>query len=161
MANPEQQAEKTSNRVPKRGTLIGLTLALLAGIGGFYAAWSGMIISQEPDVATPKQSPSDALAKIAYVDVNPVVISLPVSNNVEHLRFRASLEVPAKAKEDVVHLLPRITDVFNSYLRAVEPEDFSEPSALVKLRGQLLRRIQVVAGPENINDLLVMEFVLN
>ena len=49
----------------------------------------------------------------------------------------------------------------NSYLRALELRDLEDPSALTRLRAQMLRRVQVVAGPERVNDLLVMEFVLN
>jgi flagellar FliL protein len=64
-------------------------------------------------------------------------------------------------REDVEHLLPRIVDIMNGYLSALETEDFESPAIIVRLRSQLLRRIQVVTGIERVNDLLVMEFVLN
>jgi flagellar FliL protein len=78
-----------------------------------------------------------------------------------HLRFRAQLEVPSSREEAVQNLVPRVVDVLNSYLRAVEITDLQDPAALVRLRAQMLRRVQVVAGPKNVNDLLVMEFVMN
>ena len=58
-------------------------------------------------------------------------------------------------------LLPRILDVLNGYLRAVETADLENPSALVKLRAQMLRRVQIVTGEGRVRDLLVTEFVLN
>ena len=58
-------------------------------------------------------------------------------------------------------LRPRILDVLNGYLRAVEVAELEDPSALVRLRAQMLRRIQVVAGEGRVNDLLISEFVLN
>jgi flagellar FliL protein len=54
-----------------------------------------------------------------------------------------------------------VIDVLNSYLRALEPGDLEDPSALTRIRSQMLRRVQVVAGLNKVNDLLIMEFVLN
>ena len=56
---------------------------------------------------------------------------------------------------------PRVVDVLNSYLRALEPSDLEANSILVRLRAQMLRRIQIVTGAGRVNDLLIMEFVLN
>jgi flagellar FliL protein len=61
----------------------------------------------------------------------------------------------------VTHLLPRILDVLNGYLRAVELAELEDPDALVRLRAQMLRRIQIVTGQGMVRDLLVTEFVLN
>ncbi len=77
------------------------------------------------------------------------------------MRFRAQLEVPSKYKADVETLLPRVVDVLNSYLRALETGDLTDPSALVRLRAQMLRRVQIVTGEGRVNDLLIMEFVVN
>jgi flagellar FliL protein len=57
--------------------------------------------------------------------------------------------------------MPRIQDVLNTYLRAVDVEDLEEPAALLRLRAQMLRRVQVVVGDGPVRDLLVTEFVLN
>jgi flagellar FliL protein len=57
--------------------------------------------------------------------------------------------------------MPRIVDVTNTYLRALKLADLEDSQALIRLRAQLLRRMQVVTGEGRINDLLIMEFVLN
>ena len=62
---------------------------------------------------------------------------------------------------EVVLLKPRILDVMNGYLRAVEVQELADPHALVRLRSQMLRRIQIVTGEGRVRDLLVTEFVLN
>ena len=72
-----------------------------------------------------------------------------------------ALCVPKSRQSAVETVQPRVVDVLNSYLRAVKVADLEDPSALVRLRSQMLRRVQVVAGPGNVNDLLVMEFVMN
>ena len=58
-------------------------------------------------------------------------------------------------------LMPRILDVLNGYLRAVEVSQLDDPTALIRLRAQMLRRVQIVTGEGRVRDLLVTEFVLN
>jgi flagellar FliL protein len=89
------------------------------------------------------------------------VIALPGRQNREHLRFTAQLEVPPDRVSEVESIRPRIVDVLNGYLRAVDLTDLEDPTALMRLRAQMLRRVQVVAGEGRVNDLLIMEFVLN
>ena len=57
--------------------------------------------------------------------------------------------------------MPRILDVMNSYLRAIDTGSLEDPAAMVRLRAQMLRRIQIVTGEGRVRDLLVTEFVLN
>ncbi len=51
--------------------------------------------------------------------------------------------------------------MLNSYLRAVEVRQLEDPSALLRLRAQMLRRVQIVTGEGRVRDLLISEFVLN
>ena len=64
-------------------------------------------------------------------------------------------------EDEVTKLTPRVLDVLNSYLRAVDIAVLSDPPALIKLRAQMLRRIQLVTGEGRVRDLLILEFVLN
>ena len=58
-------------------------------------------------------------------------------------------------------MLPRIVDVMNGYLRAMDKAVLEDPAGLVRMRAQILRRIQIVTGEGRVRDLLVTEFVLN
>jgi flagellar FliL protein len=69
--------------------------------------------------------------------------------------------VPAKQAPEVARVMPRVVDVLNTYLRALRLSDLEESSALMRLRGQMLRRVQAVVGEGRVNNLLVMEFVLD
>ena len=89
-----------------------------------------------------------------------MIVSLSPAAQGRHLRFRAQLEVPSKYASDVEAVLPRVVDVLNGYLRALETRDIESASALTRLRAQMLRRVQIVTGPGRGNDLLIMEFVL-
>lgn len=161
MSDAKENAESAPPRRSRLPLILGLFLALVGGGGGFYAAWSGMLLGTETaDQSGSPKTITPVSAKVAYVDVDPLVVSLRNPANAKHLRFRASLEVPIEARPKVEELLPRVIDVLNSYLRAVEAADLENPAALTRLRAQMLRRIQVVTGMGKVNDLLIMEFVL-
>jgi flagellar protein FliL len=145
----------------KTSLVVGLVLALAGAGGGFYAVSSGMILQPEKNAPeAPVEKPPD-LPDIAFVAMDPIVISLNSDREIQLLRFRAQLEVNSPYQADVEKILPRVTDVLNGYLRALELRDLRDPLALTRLRAQMLRRIQIVAGPGRVRDLLIMEFVLN
>ena len=149
-----------SKKRSKLPLLVGLVLALALGGGGFYAVYSGMILAPAEDHGMAAGEPSD-LPDIAFVAIEPLVISIGGGGESRHLRFTASLETAAAYSDEVTLLLPRILDVLNGYLRAIAVTEIEDPAGLVRLRAQLLRRIQIVTGDGRVRDLLVTEFVLN
>lgn len=175
MANAEVSMEEAAaaedeggkKSTGKRGLMIGLVLALVLGGGGFYAVYSGMILGDSASSESAHGAPegegaaADTLDPVAFVSLEPLVISLGPNAGSRHLRFRADLEVAPGAQEAVTKLTPRVMDVLNSYLRAVELKDLEDPAALIGLRAQMLRRIQLVTGEGRVRDLLILEFVMN
>ncbi len=135
----------------------GLMLAMAGG--GFFVTYAGIIGGESSD----QPMPADAAAASAFqfVPVDPITINLGGGAQARHLRFNARLEVAPQHVAEVTRLMPRILDVLNIYLRALAADELEEPSALLRLRGQMLRRIQVVTGPGLVNDLLIIEFLFN
>ncbi|WP_295078521.1 flagellar basal body-associated protein FliL [Tabrizicola sp.] len=160
MATAEAAIEEPAKKRSKKPLLIGLMLALLLGGGGFYATFSGLILGGGEDHTEEEMLPGP-LAGIAFVPLETIVVSLAPDSGSEHLRFTAQLEVVESAVKDVTTLTPRILDVVNSYLRAIDTASIEDPQALARLRAQMLRRIQVVTGEGRVRDLLITEFVLN
>lgn len=161
VAEAEQSQDAAPNTKSKKPLLIGLVLAFLLGGGGFYATWSGLILGGGEDHATGGATEPNPLPDIGFVPVEPVIVSIGPGADGRHLRFTSQLEVAGGHTEEVTTLLPRIVDVMNGYLRAIDPAEFDDSAALVRMRAQLLRRIQIVTGDGRVRDLLVTEFVLN
>ncbi|MCB1361993.1 MAG: flagellar basal body-associated FliL family protein [Rhodobacter sp.] len=183
MSNAAATVESPA-RKSKMPLILGLILAVAGAAGGFYVAYSGMIDSllardgaagshdPAPEHGTTAQADTGhgtgASAhgsvnsdSVDFVPLDPITINMGPRGDSRHLRFSAQLEVPAGTEGDVQHLMPRIMDVLNIYLRALDPHELEEPAALLRLRAQMLRRVQIVTGPGAVNDLLVMEFVFN
>ncbi|MCC5955908.1 MAG: flagellar basal body-associated FliL family protein [Natronohydrobacter sp.] len=97
----------------------------------------------------------------AYIPLENITISLATTADARFLRFSGQIEVAARSESDMARMQPRFLDVVNTYLRAIDPQDLSEPAALIRIRAQILRRLQVIAGEGHIRDFLITEFILN
>ncbi len=159
MAELEPAPAEARKKASKLPVLIGVVLAILAGGGAFWAVREGLLLPGSADHEAEAAVP--ALPDIAFVPVDPVVISLGAAGANRHLKMTTQIEVAKTHAPEVAMLMPRILDVINSYLRAVDVAQLQDPAALVRIRAQLLRRIQVVTGEGRVRDLLVTEFVLN
>lgn len=163
MAEPEATPDAAQTLAPKKKSkmplIIGIVLSLILGGAGFYATVSGMILGAGGDLSPVAEVA--ALPDIAFVPIEPLVISLGAAAQSRHLRFTAQLEVAGAHSAEVALLQPRILDVLNGYLRAVDVAELEDPTALVRIRAQMLRRIQIVSGEGRVRDLLITEFVLN
>jgi flagellar protein FliL len=173
MTDAADPADAALSSPPKRrrlGLILGLAGALALGGGGFYVVWSGLIDPAGLFAGAGNGGghgggghgeaaalPSD----VAFVPIDPIMVSLPPGASARLLRFAGQLEVAPEHAAEVAALMPRVADVLNTFLRAVEPRDLEQPSALAPIRAQMLRRIQVVTGEGQVRDLLVTEFVLN
>jgi flagellar protein FliL len=156
-AEPQDVAPKKKSKKP---LLIGLVLAIVLGGAGFYATWSGLILGGGEAHASAGEE-AGPMPEIAFVPLETLIISLGPASDNRHLKFTSQLEVAASHAEEVTLLQPRIVDLLNGYLRALDPREFDDPVALVRMRAQLLRRIQIVTGNGRVRDFLVTEFVLN
>lgn len=161
VSEEEEEGPKKASKMP---LIIGLVLALVGGGGGFFAVQSGLILGGDAPAEEEEaeaEAPAGPLPDITFVEIEPLVITLGTTARSQFLRFRAQLEVVEGYEADVTLLLPRVVDVLNSYLRAVEVAQLEDPAALIRLRAQMLRRIQIVTGEGRVRDLLITEFVLN
>lgn len=157
VADPEDVAPVKKSKFP---LIVGLVLAIAGGGGGFFAVKIGMI-GGSGERGLVERAPVETGEAVAFVSLDPLVISLPGQSARVHLRFAAQLEVAPEYVAEVEAVKPRIIDVLNGYLRAVEVSELEDPTALMRLRAQMLRRVQIVTGEGRVRDLLIMEFVLN
>jgi flagellar FliL protein len=152
LADPKETARPGLRKL----LLIGAVAGLALGAGGWFAIHSGLL------GGAPKSGGArSAVPDVAFLPVPAMVISLAPGSRHKHLRFSTTLEVGRSQQGQVETMMPRVVDVLNSYLRAIDVAAFEEPAALFRLRAQMLRRVQLVTGDGAVRDLLITEFVFN
>ena len=163
MAEPTDSTQ-TEDAKPKKGLGKigwGLTalVALGLGGGGFFATYSGLLSPGGGATHTAQEGKAGSDQAPIFLELEPMMISVGDANSVRQMRFRAFLQLE-DGHGDVAALAPRILDIFSTYLRAVSVDRLEDPTALLALRAQLLRRVQLLAGPEAVSDLLIIDFVI-
>lgn len=171
-------AAETVPKGKSKGPLIGLALGLLMGGAAFGAIYTGRFdpmallgggrshAPAEPGEHAAAESHGGGHGKEAegagnFLALDPITVSLAPDQSARHLRFTAQIETAPEALAAVTAVKPRILDVLNGYLRAVDVAELESPAAMPRLRAQMLRRVQLVGGGEAVRDILITEFILN
>lgn len=158
MAETDESTQSGGDAPKARGKawLLAIPAIVLLGGGGFYATYAGLIGGP----ATAASHTPEAVHKEAgFLDLDPLTLTVGARGNVRQLRFRSVLEL-GESPGGVSAQMPRILDVMAGYLRALPVDTLEDPTALLRIRAQLLRRIQLLCGPDAVDDLLILDFVM-
>jgi flagellar FliL protein len=157
MADEEEKTGTNGGGGAKRWILVA-GVAVLFGAGGFYVPYSGLIGGGSAE-ATPAPV-EGAVEGPVFADLEPLQISVGGEGSIQQLRFRATLQLTDSTSDTVLALQPRILDILATYLRALPTDVLRDPTALLKIRAQMLQRIQLLTGPGVVEDLLIIDFVI-
>lgn len=142
--------------------LISIALASVLGAGAFAFMFSGSGVSEDKSQVSTDPS-ENAIAddsNTIFLPMEPLVISLGSAASGKSLRFEGYLEINPGDESEITALMPRITDTLNTYLRAIEFADIEEPTSLLRIRLQMLKRVQLIVGNDKVRDLLVSKFLI-
>ena len=164
MADNEQAegaAEGTEAGSAPKGKLklIIAIVGLLVIVGGGAGTWFLFFRHGGEEVhaeAPPPKPPS-------FVEVPDMMVNLVGSpgERVQYLKVKLVLEVKEeKQVEAIKPSMPRVTDIFQSYLRELRPADLNGSAGLFRLKEELTKRVNVALAPNQINAVLFKEVVV-
>ncbi|MFB2531490.1 flagellar basal body-associated protein FliL [Paracoccus sp. p4-l81] len=96
----------------------------------------------------------------AFVAIEPMAIVIP-GTPPRQFRLSAQIEVAPDQIAAVQGMMPRVQNVLQGFLRAVEPDRLADRAAWFELRLQMLYRIRMVLGEDRVRDLLITDFIVN
>jgi flagellar FliL protein len=147
------------------GRRLGGTMLLSAGVA--LALTVGGVAATQflPKVMTlgsaAAQTAQDA-GKPVFVDVPEMSLTLPNDGQPKQLRIKLSLELgrAAAGQPSPEQVMPRIYDSLLTYLRTAHEDELSGSLALDRLRGDLMRRLDLVLGDGTVRDVLITSLVV-
>jgi flagellar FliL protein len=99
---------------------------------------------------------------VVFVALPEMLVNITnVDGRPAFLKLRLTLEAPDD--ETVAALtpqVPRVTDQFNGFLREMRTDDLSGSAGAYRLRLELLRRVNLVIAPAQINAVLIEEMLV-
>jgi flagellar FliL protein len=161
MADNEQAdgAEAAEAPAPKgKLKLIIAAVAILVFIGGavtwfFFFRQHGDEVHAEAPVAKPP----------VFIDVPDMLVNLVglPGERVQYLKIKVVLEVKEdKQVEAIKPSMPRVTDIFQTYMRELRPADLNGSAGLFRLKEELTRRVNAAVSPSQVNAVLFKEIVV-
>jgi flagellar FliL protein len=96
-------------------------------------------------------TPPDIVANMETADGKPTF-----------LKLKLTFELPDHDTADAIdENMPRLQDMFQTFLRELRPEDLSGSEGSYALRMELLRRVNLVIAPSKVNTVLIEEMLIN
>lgn len=99
---------------------------------------------------------------VFYTIPNIVVNMQTADGRPTFLKLKLTLELPDQDSVDALEPnMPRLQDMFQTFLRELRPEDLSGSQGSYQLRMELLRRVNLVMAPSKANAVLIEEMLIN
>ena len=98
-----------------------------------------------------------------FVEVPDLMVNLVgmPGERVQYLKMKVVLEVKEeKQVEAIKPTLPRVTDIFQTYLRELRPTDLGGSAGLFRLKEELTRRVNAAVSPNEVSAVLFKEIVI-
>ena len=99
----------------------------------------------------------------SFVEVPDMLVNLAGApgERVQYLKVKLVLEVKEdKQIEAIKPTMPRVIDIFQTYLRELRPSDLNGSAGLFRLKEELTRRVNLAVAPIQVNAVLFKEIVI-
>ena len=140
-------------------------LKLIIAVAGFVtilgagAGWFFLMRGHGDEAhaeAPPPKPPS-------FVEVPDMMVNLvgAAGERVQYLKVKIVLEVKEeKQVEAIKPTLPRVTDLFQTYLRELRPTDLNGSAGLFRLKEELTKRVNLALAPQTVSAVLFKEIIV-
>jgi flagellar FliL protein len=188
VAEGEEGAVAPKKKLPMKMMLIAGAAALVVVGGGGAAAF--ILLKPKPDAAAANEhgkkaekkkdekgkhgkegkEGKDGESRIAEGPDGVIFYTLPdttvnmqtADGRPTFLKLKLTLELPdADAADSLEPNLPRLQDMFQSFLRELRPDDLAGSQGTYQLRMEILRRVNLVIAPTKANAVLIEEMLIN
>ena len=165
---------------PKMMIIAGVAALLVLGGGGTGAFF---LLKPKPDAAQAEKAEKKKEKKgdkkgegekpvgevregpdgILFYTMPSVVVNMQTADGRStFLKLKLTLEVPDQATVDLLEPnMPRLQDMFQTFLRELRPEDLQGSQGSYQLRMEIQRRVNMVIAPSKVNAVLIEEMLIN
>jgi flagellar FliL protein len=170
---------------------LSMKMMLIAGAGALVVLGGGggaafVFLKPKPDAAHAEKGGKEKKAKhgkeekggkgkegasavregpdgVLFYTMPDVVVNMQTADGrPTFLKLKLTLELPdQEAVDGLEPNMPRLQDMFQTFLRELRPEDLSGSQGSYQLRMEILRRVNLVIAPSKANAVLIEEMLIN
>ena len=154
-------AEGAETAAPKsKFKLILIIVGVLVVLGGGAATWFLFFRhgddEHHAEAAPPPKPP-------AFVEVPDMMVNLAGApgERVQYLKLKIVLELKEEKQiEAIKPSMPRVTDIFQTYVRELRSSDLNGSAGIFRLKEELTKRVNAAVAPIQVSAVLFKEVVL-
>ena len=139
--------------------LIVMIVAALFVLGAGAATWFLFFRHPADEVHAEAPPPKPPV----FVEVPDMMVNLVTGpgERVQYLKVKVVLEVKEERQvEEIKPTMPRVTDIFQTYLRELRPSDLTGSAGLFRLKEELTRRVNAAVAPTKVSAVLFKEIMV-
>jgi flagellar FliL protein len=163
-AAPDDAAEPEPNKKgfgKKKLILLAVPVLLIGIVAGlwFTGVLPGLLGMKHPDPHAQEAAKPNVPV---FVDLPDMIANLSTPpSKPSYIKLQARLEVSKQEDvEKIKQAMPRIQDIFQTYLREMRPEELRGSAGIYRLREELLGRANVAVAPVKVNDVLFTQLLI-
>jgi flagellar FliL protein len=143
----------------KKLILLAVPLVLAAAGGAFFLE---LIPSMGQEAPAPAATPAPVNRQPVFVTMPEITANLNApGRRAAFIRLKSQIEVAGPADAAALQAaMPRIVDLFTTYLREVRPEELRGSAGTHRLREELTARANVAAAPARVTEILFTEILV-
>jgi flagellar FliL protein len=140
--------------------MIVAAVGLFVIVGGGAATWFMFFRGHSEEMHAEAAAPPKPAVFIDVPEMLVNLVGLP-GERVQYLKAKIVLEVKEeKQVEAIKPTMPRVTDIFQTYLRELRPADLTGSAGLFRLKEELTKRVNTAISPSQVNAVLFKEIVV-
>jgi len=156
--------------------VLPLLLVIGAGAGAYFSGLlDGLLHKNSSEAAAPEaekkpkaekkeagpEQPTEVQAAVFY-DLPEILVNLNSPGRKQNfLKIRVSLELESALDVGKIEaVMPRIIDNFQVYLRELRVDDLQGSAGMLRLREELMARVNNAVKPAKVNDVLFKEMLV-
>ena len=136
--------------------IVGVLVLLGSGAASYFLFFRGGHDDEHHAEAAKVKPP-------VFVDVPDMLVNLTGNpgDRVQYLKIKIVLELKEEKQiEEIKPTMPRVTDIFQTYMRELRPADLNGSAGLFRLKEELTRRVNNTVAPIKVSAVLFKEIVV-
>jgi flagellar FliL protein len=151
------EGEAASGGGGKRKLIIiaAAVLVLLGGAAGGYF----LFFAKKPEKVAEAPPPPKPL----FVEMPDLLVNMSTQpgERTQYLKIKVVLEVKDQVLvAQITPNIPRVVDIFQTYLREVRPTDLNGSAGMFRLKEELTRRVNSTIAPHQVSAVLFKEILV-
>jgi len=151
----EEGAAPTGSKLKLIIIVSAALVLVLGGVGGYLSFFNKKHDDKHEEAAVAKPT--------VFMDVPEVMVNMAAGagERVQYLKVKIVLEVKEQPiVEEIKPVLPRVMDIFQTYLRELRPSDLNGSAGMFRLKEELTRRVNAAISPRQVNAVLFKEILV-